>query len=453
MAYQSAVVGATLRTVGTSKVSGHTGPSVGWLVQESGTVKNRAMLMPHLLILNRSYYPDLGSTGQLLTELCEDLVRCYGWEVTVVAGPAAKGSGRNGRLPGWMPVRREFVHGVCVLRASGTRFSKAKFPGRATNYVSYLASASVAGLRARRPNVVMSLTDPPLLGTIALAWARVWNVPFVFLCQDVFPEGARALEDFRSPAVEQVLERVNRLLVRHADRVVAIGETMKERLVTLRGTDPAKVTVIHNWGDRRAIAGGGRDSAFCHQNDLFGRFVVMHAGNLGLTQGLETLVDAATLLARDCPKLEVVFVGDGAKREPLEHRARATGVTNVRFLPFLPRERMRESYGTADLCVISLKRGLGGFSVPSKLYAILAAGKPYVAAVDEDSEVATITRRFRSGTLVPPGDAPALAEQVRLLYHDPSRLQTLAAGAKKAATFFDRPVAVGAYHELLSGLL
>jgi colanic acid biosynthesis glycosyl transferase WcaI len=227
---------------------------------------------------------------------------------------------------------------------------------------------------------------------------------------------------------------------------------MKERLVELRGADPAQVVVIHNWGDREAMSGAARDNPFSRENRLLDRFVVMHAGNMGLGQGLESLVEAAVGLASDCPDLELVFVGDGSKRASLEALARASGAGNVRFLPYLPRQRIRESYAAADLFVISLKRGLGGFIVPSKLYSILAAGKPYVAAVDEDSEVAAITRRFGSGALVAAQDAARLAEEIRSLYRDRPRLTALGEGARAAAGSFDRPVAIQAYDRLLKSL-
>ena len=145
--------------------------------------------MPCLLVFNRSYPPDVGATGRLLAELCGDLTGRFGWDVTVVAGPPAGASApvtveRTG-APG------DAASGVTVLRAWGTRRPKGRFVDRAANYLSYFASASVAGIRLRRPDVVMSLTDPPILGLAALAWARRWRVPFVFLCQDVFPEVAR----------------------------------------------------------------------------------------------------------------------------------------------------------------------------------------------------------------------------------------------------------------------
>lgn len=414
-------------------------------------------MVPHLLVFNRSYYPDLGATGQLLTELCEDLVARHGWEVTVVAGTPTVALQGTGPRAGRALLRRETVRGVTILRAGGTRFSKARFPGRAVNYLSYFAAAALAGLRARRPEVVMSQTDPPILGLVALAWARRWRAPFVFVCKDLFPEVARLVEDFHSPSVERALERVSRFLIDRAAAVVAIGETMKRRLVELRGADPARVIVIHDWGDREAMSGGSRDSALARQHGLQDRlqdrFVVMHAGNIGLSQGLEALVDAAAIVGPRCPDVDVVFVGDGAKREALEERALSLGAGNVRFLPYFPRERLRDVYAAADLFVISLKPELAGFIVPSKLYPILAAGKPYVAAVEEECEVAEITRLHQCGLLVPPGDAGALAEGIELLRREREMLAALAANAWKASELFDRPRSVAAYHTLLSSLV
>ena len=136
-----------------------------------------------------------------------------------------------------------------ILRARGTIFSPRKFVARATNYVSYFASACVAGFRVLRPDVVVALTDPPIIGLAALLLARRWRAKFVLLCQDVFPEVGRLLEDFHSQTVDRALTQVNRFLIRHADAVIAVGETMRERLIEGKGASPQKVTVIHNWTD------------------------------------------------------------------------------------------------------------------------------------------------------------------------------------------------------------
>src|SRR5262245_528134 len=350
---------------------------------------------------NRSYAPDLGATGQLLAELAETLVREHRCRVTVVAGPplsVAAGEAPPARRRGLY--RREWRNGVEVLWARGTALSPRRFIARATNYLSYLASAAVAGLAAPRADVVVALTDPPVIGVVAYLRARLGGTRFVFVCQDLFPEVARLVEDFQSPLVERWLHRVSRFLVARADRVIAVGETMRARLVEDRGADPAKIAVIHNWADCSAIRPGPRNGAFARAHGLDAAFVVMHSGNVGLSQDLDVLLDAAGRLAT-CPDLVVAVVGDGARRGALEARARAAGLAHVRFLPYQPRARLAESFAAADVFVVSLRAGLAGAIVPSKLYGILAAGRPYVAAVEEACEVAAITRAHDSGLLVP----------------------------------------------------
>lgn len=414
--------------------------------------------MPHLLVFNRSYYPDMGATGQLLTELCEDLVAHHGWEVSVVAGlPTVTLNGANGcgngtaESTGWGLIRKEGIRGVAVLRASGTRLPKMRFVGRVANYVSYFASAALAGGWARRPDVVMSLTDPPIIGLTALAWARRWRVPFVFLCQDIFPEVAALLEDVQSPTVNRLLERINRLLICNAARVIVIGETMGARLIAGKGADSGRVRVIHNWADCSAITPGEKRNPWCIGAGLADQFVVMHSGNMGLSQNLDILLGAADRL-RSRPDIVTAMVGDGVKRGTLEERARSQGLANVRFLPYQAKERLTESFAAADVFIIALKEGLAGYMVPSKLYSILAAGRPYVAAVEEACEVAAITRKYECGLLAKSGDPDDLTEKILTLYHNRDLLSRLGANARRAALEFDRPLQVRAYDELFHEL-
>ena len=152
-------------------------------------------------------------------------------------GPTSRrrGARRGEGWIGWAPFRRESRNGVQILRAQGTTFRPRRFAGRAANYLSYFLSACWAALRVPRPDVVVSLTDPPVVGLAALLAARRSRAGFVFLCQDIFPEVAGLVEDFRSDAVNWLLERINRLVIREADRIVAVGETMRDRLVAEKG--------------------------------------------------------------------------------------------------------------------------------------------------------------------------------------------------------------------------
>jgi len=389
---------------------------------------------------NRSYWPDFGATGQLLTELAEDLVAHHGCAVTVVTGYPLRG--------GESVAAREVRNGVEIIRAASTTLSPRRFTGRATNYLTYFASACAAGLRIPRPDVVIALTDPPIVGLAALLAARRHRARFVFLCQDIFPEVAVLLEDFRNGAVNKGLELVNRFLVHHADAIIALGDTMKRRLVEGKGADPHRISVIHNWADCAALAPGPKDNPFARAHGLHDRFVVMHAGNIGLSQNLDVLIDAADRL-RAHDGIRFVFVGDGARKAALEALSRERGLHNVMFVPYQPREAMAYSYAAADLFLVSLKPGLAGYIVPSKLYSILAAGRPYVAAVEETCEVADITGRHECGFIVRPGDPDALAARILDVYRNAPLAAELGRRAREAALAFDRRRQTAAYAALL----
>ena len=173
----------------------------------------------------------------------------------------------------------------------------------------------------------------------------------------------------------------------------------------------------------------------------------MHSGNMGLSQGLETVVQAAVRLQQQ-PNLQVVFVGGGVKKSALQEYVSQIGLTNVRFLPYAPKEQLRESFASADVFVVSLKKGLAGYIVPSKLYGILAAGRPYVAAVEPECEVTAITKQHECGLLVAPQDPADLAEKILVLYRDGALAERLGTHARRAALLFDRPQQVSKYYVL-----
>jgi glycosyltransferase involved in cell wall biosynthesis len=406
----------------------------------------------HIAFFNRSFYPDTAATGQLLTELCQGLIERHGCRVSVVAGvPLISAAGNTPGQRLGLLLQRERHRGIEILRARGTRLSKRRFAGRFSNYVSYFLSACYAGLRLDRPDIVVACTDPPIIGLAGYLAARRFRVPFVMSYRDIFPEVARLLEDFQSESVNHVLQRVNCFLAGRADRVVALGDTMRQRLIEGKGADPAKTIVIPDWADCAEITPGPKRNPFSIANGLAEKFVVMHSGNIGLSQSLETLVEAAARL-KEHRDIEVVFVGEGVKKSGLMDRARALGLGNVRFLPYQPVEKLTESFAAADVFVVSLKVGMAGYIVPSKLYGILAAGRPYVAAVEDASEVTGITTKYDCGLLASPGDPEDLAEKILVLYRDRERARQLGANARDAALEYDRPRQIQKYYELFCKL-
>lgn len=406
----------------------------------------------HIAFFNRSYYPDTTATGQLLTDLCEDLVRDHGCRVSVVAGMPLLPSAAAATVRRRGVLSREEQRGVRIYRASGTRFPKTRFVGRATNYVTYFLSACYAGLRLERPDVVVALTDPPIIGLSAWLAGKRFRAPLVMAFKDLFPEVTVLLPDFHSPRVNAMLQAVNKFLVKRAAANVALGETMRQRLIENKGAPPERTTIIADWADTAAVVPGPKRNPFSEQHGLADKFVVMHSGNIGLSQSLETVVEAAALL-RDVPDLLFVFVGEGVKKAELQERARGLGLANVMFLPFTPKERLSESFASADVFVVSLQRGLAGYIVPSKLYGILASGRPYVAAVEETCEVAAITERHHCGLVAAPGNPQALADRVRELYRDRGKAARLGANARQVGLSFDRRRQVAKYMELFRSVL
>jgi putative colanic acid biosynthesis glycosyltransferase WcaI len=404
----------------------------------------------HVAFFNRSYYPDQTATGQLLTDLCEDLVREHGCRVSVVTGPPLQ------PLPGAEEARRGLVTrqrhgGVDIHRVLGTRFDKRRFAGRASNYLSYFTVACYAGLRLERPDVLVALTDPPIIGLAAWLAGRRFGVPFVMAFKDLFPEVTALLPDFHSTTIDAALQTVNRFLVRRAALNIALGETMRRRLIEDKGAPGDRTVIIQDWADTSAIAPGDKHNAFAVEHGLVGKFVVMHSGNLGFSQSLETVIDAAAGL-RHLPDIEVVFQGDGASKPALRAQVSALGLTNVRFLPFAPKARLAESFASADVFIVSLQQGLAGYIVPSKLYGILAAGRPYVAAVEETCEVAALTRLHDCGLVVAPGDATRLAAAIESLYRDRAQAARFGRHAREAAMSFDRRAQVARYAEAFGRL-
>jgi colanic acid biosynthesis glycosyl transferase WcaI len=355
---------------------------------------------PRLLVFNQYYWPGVEATARLLTELCESLAVEY--DVTVVTGRLL---GREAD-PDY-----ERRNGVELIRVHSTAFDRAPLHRRAINYFTYLGRALWRGLRGRRPDVVLCMTDPPMVGDVALAVARRYRVPFVVVSQDVFPEIAVELGRLRNRFLVGLLGVLTRFYLTRADRVIAIGETMQRRLEA-KGVAPDRLHVIPNWVDTGEIVPQPRDNDWARGRRLLDRFVVMHSGNIGHAQDLDTLIRATTLL-RDLEQLAVILIGFGARHAEYVQLVRQLGANQVSFVGYQDRERLPLSLASADIHFVGLARGLSGYVVPSRLYGVLAAGRPVLAAAEEDSETAQLVRSVGCGIVVPPGRPELLADEIR----------------------------------------
>ena len=395
-----------------------------------------------LLFLNRSFWPDLEATGQFLTELCEDLSSEH--EVTFIAGPSyhVNGNGRGGLL------RREARGRVSIIRTWGTRLPKRWLAARLLNLGTYFGLAALAAFAAERPDVVIGETDPPLLGALGAVLKRRFRCRFVYNVRDLFPDIAEATGAMRSRPMLWLLEVANRFAYRHADLVLVLGEDMRERILA-KGVPAKRIRVVPDWVDCGQVSPVATSPFRAHFGD---RFVVMYSGNLGLSQQLDSVLEAAEEL-RDDARILFVLVGEGARKQWLMDRVRERGLDNVRFFPYQPKEKLAESLSAADLHLIPLAPGAAGLIVPSKVYGILGAGRPFVAMLDESSDVARIARQHGVGFVVPPDNVRALAAVLRRAADAPGELAHMGRRARLLAEQkYDRKVATRRFADALAEL-
>ena len=401
----------------------------------------------HIVFFNRAFYPDITATSQLLTELCQDLVVRHGCSVTVVAGTPQTTINAPENQPSHQAAPDNLGSRIAILRARATRFSKRRLIGRITNYISYFVSAIFASFKVAGVDVVVSLTDPPIIPLVAYATAKRLNCPFVMVYQDVFPEVAQIAKNYKNRVIIGLLHRINCFVAQRADRVVALSETMKFKLIKEKSADGDKTVVISNWIDCSNIVPEDKRNPFSLSHGLADKFVVMHSGNIGLSQDFDLIIEAAARL-KDKPDIIFVIVGDGVRKPDLQRKSKQLHLTNVVFFPYQPKELLRFSFAAADVFIVTLKNGLAGYLVPSKIYGILAAGRPYIAALEPASEVNDLTRKYRCGLLTRLADPDDLVRNILLLYGNRDLAGSLGANARAAALYFDRPARTEEYYRL-----
>jgi colanic acid biosynthesis glycosyl transferase WcaI len=392
-----------------------------------------------ILILHPHYWPEIAATAQLSTDLAEDLAAA-GHEVQVLAGqPSYRPTSL--RLPA-----EEVRRGVRVTRVPSYRPRERRGARRVAHYLSYFA-ASLAPALLCRADVILALSPPPLLCGLSGALARrISGTPFVYVVEDLYPELAHELGAI-GPRGLRGLGRVARRIHAEAGSVIAISEEIAARL-SAQGLASDRVEVVHNWADTDAIRPSPRDNALRRELGLGEGFVALYAGNVSRTLGLSGLVEAAVALRdRD---IQIVVAGEGDARADLEREARDRGARSIRFVPSQPRERLAELLALGDVGLVTTRRGEQGLRFPSKLFGVMAAGRPVLATTDE-RELAAIVERAKAGVVVPAEDGAALARALESLAAlDPGERAAMGQRARAACEArFDRRRATDRYREIL----
>lgn len=359
------------------------------------------MVAMKILAINQYYAPDESATSQLLTDLCEHWLS-QGHRVSVVA---SRGGYAGEKASAWVGQ----VRGVRVIRPPSTALGRGSIAARVADYGTFLAGALVGGAVAGAHDVAVALTSPPGLAGVAAVMAAAKRMPLVMWVQDVYPELAVAFGVTRAGGlVERSAGAMQRLAYRRAARIVALSDGMAERLVGA-GAPSERLRVIPNWADGEALRPiEAEASVFRREHAGQAPFVVAYCGNIGVGHEVETLARAAWILQERGEPTLLLFIGGGGRSEEL--RRLLQGASNVRFLPHQPRAVLADCLGGADLHLISLREGLDGLLVPSKMYGVLACGRPIAFVGPAGCEVARQIRAHELGWAGLPGQAEQLAD-------------------------------------------
>jgi glycosyltransferase involved in cell wall biosynthesis len=380
-----------------------------------------------VVFVNRFFYPDQSATSRMLSDLAFRLAE-RGVSVAVVTSRQLYEDPRAA-LPA-----REVINGVAVYRMAGATRGRSRLLGRALDYVSFHAAASLELLKIlRRGDVVVAKTDPPLISLAVSRAAALRGAVLVNWLQDLFPEVASVLTPDLLPAwVERRLIAARNRSLRRAAMNVVLGESMRQRLLAA-GIAGARVRIVPNWADTTSVRPLATAASLARQRlGLADRFVVGYSGNLGRAHEFDTLIGAARLLRRDS-RFAFLITGGGAKADALREAVRKEGLDSFFFQGYQPAELLSDSLAAADVHFVSLLPALEGLIVPSKTYGILAAGRPVLYVGDTDSDLARQVTERECGIAVSVGDSARLAAELTALRDSPARLQSMGAKAREIA--------------------
>jgi colanic acid biosynthesis glycosyl transferase WcaI len=401
----------------------------------------------HRVWMVSELYDRSESTGYFITRIAEGLASHFPTCVLTTDRPDQAGN----PIPG-----REERNGVLVLRCRTPKISGGGTLARAANALVASAALFTAALRLmRKGDVVIVVTNPPALPFLIAIAARLRRSSCVLLIHDVYPDAMIAAGLLsKSSLVARSADLATKLLFRQVRTIVTIGRDMAKLVRTKSGRPDLDVRIITNWGDIHTIKPTARaDNGILQRLGIGKTFVIQYSGNIGRTHGLEVLIEAASRV-RSQLDIQFLVIGQGAKRRWLEQEIALRRLSNVKLLPSVPRENLADSLGACDVAIITFVSGMAGVSVPSRIYNILAAGRPIIGVTESGSELDQVIEEEEVGWVVNPGDVDRLVRVIEEAKGSPERLKAMGSRARLAAErSYSEERVVDQYRTLVAGLV
>lgn len=401
-----------------------------------------------LVILSQYFYPEIASTGQLLTELAEDLVK-YGCKIKVYTGkPSYYGNIKEYE-------KREIYHGIEIYRLFNTTLNKNSKLGKIVNSLSYFISIIFKLLSSKDRYPLLIVSNPPFLPIAGFLFKKIKNQKYVFLIHDVYPDIAVRLDYLKEDSfIVKIWNKINYIILKNAEEIIVLGEYMAEILEKKYLTvDNIRIKIIHNWADEKIILPLKKgDNWFIKKYNLMNKLIILYSGNIGLFQDLETIIKAAERL-KNYDDIIFLFIGDGGGLYKLKEMVKKYKLANVKFLPYQPKEYLPYSLTASDISVVALEKGVEGLGVPSKIYGILASGRAVLGLVGENCEVADIIANAECGFRVNQGDVGIFVKKIKYIYENPEILKTMGENSRRYfERHFTRSQMTRKYYEIIENI-
>lgn len=383
-----------------------------------------------MLFINQFFWPDSSATSQQLTDLVISLA-ARGEEIEVLCGDSG----------GYAAAAGTEAPNALVHRVKAAPFKRGTL-GRVFSYLSFYASAFARGLTLRKPDVVVSMTTPPLISLLGTCIQILRGSRHYIWEQDVYPDIAVDLKHIREGSL---LHRITGALAdwsrRRADGVIVLGECMRDRLIR-RGVAPERISVAEHWANSASITPMPRPG---DPNEL----VVLYSGNLGLAHDLDTILGTLKAL-RDDTRFRFLFVGTGGRRQALTDFVEANQIRSVEMRPFVARDKLSEGLAAGDIGLVTQQDSACGSVVPSKVYGILAAGRPLLFIGPASAQPARIIRRHGCGWHFECGDVTGVTQQLTYLAQHRQEVTEAGQRAREALlSFYDLPQSVDRIGDIL----
>ena len=403
-----------------------------------------------LLIYAHYFYPDVASTGQILTELCEGMTDTF--DITVICVVPSY-SGTIDEKYKTKRIYKEEHNGIKIIRVRVPEFQKSNKISRIKNLLAYFFNSLLATLKIEKQDYIYTISQPPILGGV-LGVLGKWlkGGKLIYNIQDFNPEQTMAVGYSKNKLLLNTVMAVDKFSCKKSDKVIVVGRDMQETLRNrFNNKKVPKNVFINNWINEKEIypleQNHPRIVEFKEKYNLKDKFIIMYSGNIGLYYDLENIIKVIGEF-KDREDVVFAFVGDGTVKDKVEAYVKENNLSNVTFIPYQDKSDLIYSLNAADIHWVVNAKGIKGVSVPSKLYGVMAAGKPVLGVLDEGSEARLIVEDCNCGVCIEPGNYKEILNNIEYILNNKEEIRALGSnGRQYLETNLTKEVSINKYKE------